>query len=210
MKIIIDFQETKNRLPEHLEDIETEVKKLEVGDFIVSKDVVVERKTVSDFVNSLIDKRLFNQARNMRENYPKPIFLIEGELKDMFIRQVPDRALLSAMVSLVLKYDMRFLFSSSEEETAELLSILAEKEQVEKEKEIALRCKKKKLDFKQKQQFFLEGLPGVGPKLANNLLKKFGSPRKVINAPKEELMKVDKIGPKKAKLIQKIIKNKKG
>ena len=68
MKIIVDFQESRNCLIEYLrEELEVEVKKLKVGDFIISKDVVVERKTVDDFVNSLIDRRLFKQADNMQK-----------------------------------------------------------------------------------------------------------------------------------------------
>jgi len=207
MKIIVDFQESRNCLIEYLrEELEVEVKKLKVGDFIISKDVVVERKTVDDFVNSLIDRRLFKQADNMQKNYPCPIFIIEGPMEDMFSRNVSDKALWSAIISIMLKNNARFLFTSSFKETAQVLCILARKEQMEDNKELALRCKTNKMSLKEKQQFFIEGLPGVGPKLAKNLLKKFKSPEGVINAKESDLKKVDKLGPKKAESIKKLLR----
>ena len=206
MKIIVDFQESRNCLIEYLrEELEVEVKKLKVGDFIISKDVVVERKTVDDFVNSLIDRRLFKQADNMQKNYSCPIFIIEGAIEDMFSRNVSDKALWSAIISIMLKNNARFLFTSSFRETAQVLCILAKKEQMDDNKEIALRYKTNKLSLKEKQQFFIEGLPGVGPKLAKNLLKEFKSPKGVINAKESDLKKVEKLGPKKIQEIKKII-----
>jgi Fanconi anemia group M protein len=209
MKIIVDFQEGRNCLIEYLrEEVEVEIKKLKVGDFIISKDVVVERKTVDDFVNSLIDRRLFKQAENMQKNYSCPIFIIEGDVADMFARNISERAIWSAIISLMLKNNAKFLFTSSFRETAQVLCILAKKEQVECKKELSLRCKTNKMSLKEKQQFFIEGLPGVGPKLAKNLLKKFKSPKGVIIAKEDDLKKVEKLGPKKSKEIQKIIRGK--
>ena len=56
MKIIIDHREARGTLPRSLFDLglEIETQTLEVGDFIISEDVVVELKTVPDFVNSLV------------------------------------------------------------------------------------------------------------------------------------------------------------
>ncbi|UCD03698.1 MAG: hypothetical protein JSW73_04120 [Candidatus Woesearchaeota archaeon] len=207
MKIIVDFQESRNCLIEYLkEELEVEIKKLKVGDFIISKDVVVERKTVGDFINSLIDRRLFKQADNMQKNYPCPIFIIEGDIEDMFARNISEKAIWSAIISLMLKNNVKFLFTKSFKETAQVICILAKKEQVDDNKELALRCKTNKMSLKEKQQFFVEGLPGVGPKLAKNLLKKFKSPEGVINADESELKKIDKLGPKKAESIKKLLR----
>ena len=65
MKIIVDFQESRNHVFKYF-TINTEVKKLKVGDFIISKDICVERKTVEDFVNSIISLILLTQ------NYSRP------------------------------------------------------------------------------------------------------------------------------------------
>ena len=54
-----------------------EFKVLEVGDYIISDRVAVERKTAEDFVNSIVDKRLFMQLKDLRK-YQKPILIVEG------------------------------------------------------------------------------------------------------------------------------------
>lgn len=209
MKIIIDTQESKNGIVDYLkEKIDIEVKRLKVGDFLISKDVVVERKTVEDFVSSLIDGRLFKQAENMKENYSIPIFIIEGDPEDLFLRNISDNAIRSAMISLVLKKNIRYLFTSSYIETAKVLETLVRKEQKEEKKDIALRCKIPQKSLEEEQQFFLEGLPGIGPRLANSLLNIFGTPYNVLTASDEELKKVDKLGPKKIKCITTILKRK--
>ena len=86
LKIIVDHRENKGQLPRYLyeKDIQLETKALEVGDFILSNECVVELKKVSDFVNSLVDGRLFTQAKELRENFQKPLYIIEGDMRDIF------------------------------------------------------------------------------------------------------------------------------
>jgi Fanconi anemia group M protein len=76
IKIIVDVRE-KNmaKLLHNYADVE--LKTLEVGDYVLSDRVVVERKTADDFVDSIIDKRLFNQLKNLRK-VEKPLLIIEG------------------------------------------------------------------------------------------------------------------------------------
>ena len=61
MKIIVDNRERKSGISEELSDLDVnfEFSQLELGDFILSDDCVVERKTISDFLSSLVDGRLF-------------------------------------------------------------------------------------------------------------------------------------------------------
>ena len=181
--------------------IRKEVKR--IRDTLSKEEIIYKSKAIWE---NLIATTEFKQANNMQENYSLPIFIIEGDFNE--ITRISNKTILSTIISLILKNNIRFLFSSSPKETAEILEILVKKEQVENNKEIALRYKTKKMTLKEMQQFFLEGLPGIGPKLAKNLLKKFKSPKEVINASKEELMKIDKLGPKKVKLIKKIIAKK--
>lgn len=206
MKIVVDCQESRNCLINFLkEEVDVEIKKLKVGDFIISKDVVVERKTADDFVSSLTDGRLFKQAHNMKKNYSCPIIIIEGDFERVFDRNVSPKAVWSAIISLMLKNNVKFLLTSSAKETSQVLCILAKKEQIDDKKEIVLRHKINKMGLQEKQKFFLEGLPGVGPKIANNLLNTFKTPKGVINATKGDLQKVDKVGLKKAELIKKVL-----
>jgi excinuclease ABC subunit C len=52
----------------------------------------------------------------------------------------------------------------------------------------------------------LDNIKGVGPKTKELLLKKFGSPGKIKNTPKEELEKL--IGKRKAEIIAEFYRNK--
>ena len=48
---------------------EVDRRQLDVGDFLCSSRVVVERKSRSDFESSVIDGRLFSQLPNLVKNY---------------------------------------------------------------------------------------------------------------------------------------------
>ena len=80
VKIIMDNREVNPDVMDKLHELDTEIEKkqLPVGDFILSDRVCVERKTVSDFLQSLIDGRLFEQVKNMIENFEAPIIIVEG------------------------------------------------------------------------------------------------------------------------------------
>ncbi len=181
-------------------------KKLEVADFILSDDVAVERKEVEDFTSSLIDQRLFTQASELKRNFEKPLFIIEGDLSKIFFsRNIHPDALRSAMISLTIDYQIPFLFASNKEETAKYIYLIAKREQIENKKLISLRGSKKLSSISEMQQFLIEGLPSIGPGLAKALLRHFKTPKALLNATKEELQKVEKLGPKKAEKIKMIL-----
>src|SRR3990170_4023966 len=100
--IICDYREKE--VIEHLKRLGAEVaeKGLEVGDFVLSKRVCVERKAHSDFIGSIIDGRMFDQAHNMKCSFEKPILIIEGCSN----RQINDNALKGAIASLVLDFGL--------------------------------------------------------------------------------------------------------
>ncbi|MBI4096013.1 MAG: DEAD/DEAH box helicase [DPANN group archaeon] len=179
---------------------------LTCGDFILSEDVGVERKIVNDFVVSLLDGRLFEQVRGLKGRFAKPLIIIEGNFEDIFkVRQVHPSALWGALASLVLDWGVPILFASNPTETAELLITIAKREQLERNKTVAVRLDQKPRTIAEMQQFLVEGLPAVGPTLAKNLLRHFKSPINVFTASLEDLQTVDGIGSGKAELIRKIL-----
>ncbi|MBI2041120.1 MAG: DEAD/DEAH box helicase [DPANN group archaeon] len=176
------------------------------GDFILSEDVGVERKIVNDFVVSLLDGRLFEQVRELKGHFAKPLIILEGNFEDIFkVRQVHPSALWGALASLVLDWGVPILFASNPTETAELLITIAKREQLERGKAVAVRLDQKPRTVAEMQQFLVEGLPAVGPTLAKNLLRHFKSPINVFTASLEDLQKVDGVGEKKAEMIRKIL-----
>ena len=52
---------------------------LEVGDYIFDNKVVFEFKTISDFVSSIQDNRVFNEAINQAENFDYHFVIIQGD-----------------------------------------------------------------------------------------------------------------------------------
>jgi len=50
-----------------LEGVRLEVRRLAVGDFLVEDRFLVERKTLADFAQSVVDARLFKQVRCWRQ-----------------------------------------------------------------------------------------------------------------------------------------------
>ena len=65
-RIVIDDRERKSGIPELIKKIgiNVEIKTLQVGDYIVSPETVVERKSIQDFMSSIFDGRLFDQCNS--------------------------------------------------------------------------------------------------------------------------------------------------
>jgi len=199
-KVIIDYRERNSLVPSALKklDVEIEFKELKVADYIV-KDVAIERKTVSDFISSMINKRLIKQLEELQQ-YKNKIIIIEGledqELyNDHEINSVNPNAIRGFLLSIVLKHRIPVIFSKNAEDTAKFISVLSKR----KEKELSLNVNKKNLNKRERLQFILEGFPGIGPKAARKLLKKFKTLKNIINASQEELKEI--IG-KKAEIFQ--------
>jgi DNA excision repair protein ERCC-4 len=86
-RIIIDLREFRSQLPAllHAEPQTTIVPvTLLVGDYILSPELCVERKALSDLVQSLGSGRLHAQAEAMERSYKTPLLLIEFDASRPF------------------------------------------------------------------------------------------------------------------------------
>jgi len=88
-KIIVDMREFRSELPSliHRRGIDIEPVTLEVGDYVLTPDMCVERKSVPDLIGSLSSGRLYNQALAMTRYYNRPILLIEFDQNKSFALQ---------------------------------------------------------------------------------------------------------------------------
>ncbi|XP_033212535.1 DNA repair endonuclease XPF isoform X1 [Belonocnema kinseyi] len=88
-KVIVDMREFRSELPAllHKRGIEIEPVTLVVGDYILSPEICVERKSISDLIGSLNSGRLYNQAISMTRYYSKPMLLIEFDQNKPFCFQ---------------------------------------------------------------------------------------------------------------------------
>ncbi len=204
--LVVDANEPED-IPERLRQlgVEFEVKKIAPGDYVLGP-VGIERKTLYDFFNSLVRKRLFEQVQRLREAYPKPLVILEGDLAELSTFRHP-QSLVGALLALETTERVPVLTTADKDQTALLLSVLW-KRQDKAAAEYGLRHKPKGLTLDQRQRFLVEGLPSVGETLARNLLEHFGSVRAVFDAPEEELKKVTKIGDLKAAEIVRLVTSK--
>jgi ERCC4-type nuclease len=176
---------------------------LPIGDFII-KDAGIERKSFEDFISSIIDGRIFEQAESLSSAYKKPIIIVEGF---GIIERINENSFYAALAYLISKSNVTILRTKNEEETAKMVFWLAKKE-FEDDKKIGYKIKEKKVNVKNIQERILAAFPGISTVLSKRILQKFGSLQKFFNASEKELMKVDGIGEKLAKRIRKIIEEK--
>jgi Fanconi anemia group M protein len=203
-KIIIDYREKNCLVPSSLKRLgfDIEFRELKVGDYLV-KDVIIERKTVSDFLSSMLNKRLINQIEELK-SYENKLLIIEGLSEQEIYSDSNPRnginanAIRGFLLSILLKHKIPILFTKNQEDTAKIMSVLSKR----KEKEISIKDKRKGTDSKIQKQLIIEGFPSIGPKTAKKLLEEFKSIKGIINDSEKE---IEKILGKKAQPIKKII-----
>lgn len=210
LKIVIDHRETKSGVAKVLDRLGVELRfmALEIGDYVVSDRLAVERKRTDDFASSLIDgkRNLFAQLSGLSRAYEKPVLIIEGE--DLFTsRQINPNAIYGSLVSIAIDFGVSILYSRDEEETASILKTLAKREQTENKHEINPHGKKSASTLAEQQEYIVSSISSIGPKAARNLLLHFGSVEAVMQADMEELKKVKLIGPKTAARIREVLES---
>ncbi|MEA2046310.1 MAG: DEAD/DEAH box helicase [Euryarchaeota archaeon] len=183
-------------------DIVLEV--LEVGDYVISDRVAIERKTAADFVDSLVgaDRDLFRQVGDLTRTYERPLLILEG--RDLYARQVHPNAIRGALVSIAVDFGVAIIPTEDEEETASVIALIARREQQDR-KAPSVHGRKTARTLKEQQEDLISSIPGVGAVVARNLLKHFGSVEKVATAPPEILQEVELVGPKTAERIREVV-----
>jgi len=207
VNIFIDHREKTSRVVKELIDLDVNVKleQLPVADYILSSRSAVELKTVPDFVNSIIDGRLLEQIKLLKDNYERPLIILEG-IEDLYsMRNIHPNAIRGMLATIAISYGIPILQTKNCKESAALMAVIAKREQNETSKEFSLHANRKPLTIKEQQEYIISSLPGVGPTLAKPLLKKFKTIKRLINAKQDQLEKVEKIGPKKAQKIRQVL-----
>lgn len=205
LRVVVDTSEAGNRVTGRLLKLglEVETERLHVGDYQLSDRLIVERKTALDFLQSIADKRLFNQALEMAEKFEKRVLIVEGG-RLYTSRGFHPNAVKGALCAMPVSFGISVLQTRTPEETASLIATMAKQEQVGT-RAISLRPKRKALTLSQQQEYIVEALPGVGPKLSKALLQRFGTIEKVFTADEQELEQVALIGPKKARALRGVL-----
>ena len=154
--------------------------------FIIN-NTAIERKTISDFKSSIINKRLINQLLELKQ-YPKHFLIIEGLEKNHYDNtSLHENAFRGFLLSIITEFETPLIFTLNERDTAKYLYVLARKKT---KTELPIRASKIKLTGKEQLQFILEGFPQIGPVAAKKLLKKFKTLKALANASLEELQEI--------------------
>ena len=203
-KIYVDPRERGMARLLEARGLEITLRNLEVGDYVVSDRVAIERKTAQDFVASIIDpeRNLFRQLKDLSRSYERPVLILEG--RDLYSRQVSANSIQGALATVAVDLGVPIIPTEDQEDTASVISMLASREQKEGH-EPKLHGHKTARTLKEQQEYLISAIPSVGPSVARNLLRHFGSIEKVMTARKDELQEVDMVGPKIAERIRELV-----
>jgi len=174
-----------------------------VGDYIVSDRVAFERKSLRDLAASVFDGRLFDQARRLSEHYEAPIIVVEGNPEKL--REYTDRVLQVklALLAVSLDYGVRIVWSGEPDETARIIYSVACREQYGERRPVVVHRKPRLEKLWMQQLYVVQSFPGIGPRLAEKLLERFGSIEAICRASIVELEKV--IGYERAARLYRVI-----
>jgi Fanconi anemia group M protein len=209
VEIVADQRELDSTIARDLstrEGVETRLETLAVGDYVLSDRVVVERKTVSDFLDTLTggDRSMFEQVGDATRNYARPVVVIEGG--DLYgERNVHAKSINGALASLAVDFGASVLRTDDQDETADLLETIATREQDEGDREVSVHGEKQSKTVAEQQEYVVASVAEVGPVTARSLLEQFGSVEAVMTATHDELLDVDGIGEVTAERIRSVV-----
>jgi len=206
-RIVVDRREKASGVPEILASLGARIEyaQLEVGDYILSPEVAVERKAVRDLFSSIFDGRLFTQCSELAKGYPKPFLLIEGDPEEVNEYIGNPRVYYGALVSIILESNLKLLYASSVEETALALSVLADHTSRERKAAPLIQKPRKSVQIGLQQLYMVTSLPSVGEKTGLRLLKTLHTPRAVFTASATQLARIPGVGMARALKIKKAL-----
>jgi Fanconi anemia group M protein len=149
---------------------------LEKGDYILSDQCAVERKTVHDFVYTLTRRYLFEQLFRLKDAYPKSLVLLEGYLPIIYkFSHIQPVAVWGAMFNLA-KNGIAIVNTASYKETIDFLYVAARQEQIVEKRTPTVHPCKKTETLAEAQVYFVASLPNIGREKAVAILKSYQTP----------------------------------
>jgi len=200
ISITIDHREKPSHVPSLLEAEGADISfsTLEAGDYLVNNEVLIERKTAVDFVQSILSGRLFKQCSKLRKTRFVCLIIIEGKVMDER-QNTSAEAIQGALLSVMARWQIPIYFATDKHET--ISAIIRVGKQNFKGHDLHLPKQTGTRKSYGSQVFFLQGLSSVGPQLAKRLLDHFGSITSITNATAKELQAVEGIGKQKAIML---------
>jgi DNA excision repair protein ERCC-4 len=218
-RIVVDERERPSGIPELLRRAGASVDfaQLAVGDYIVSPEVAVERKTIRDLVSSIYDGRLYVQCSELVKHYQRPIVVIQGDIavlkeipddiKESKARRLVERTplVLDALSTVAMEFRIPVVHAPDAEYAAMLLLAMANKGIQNRASGPLLKKIRKENPFYLQQLSVLSSVPGVGDKLAARMLEKFKTPQRALTATAAELATIPGFGLTRAQRVRKVL-----
>jgi Fanconi anemia group M protein len=179
---------------------------LAVADYVASDRVAVERKSVADFLDSLVggDRSIFEQVGDLARHYDRPVVVVEGG--DLYgERNVHPNAVRGALASLAADFGASVLRTEDADGTADLLEALARREQESNDRAVSVHGEKASRTLAEQQEYVVAAIADVGPVTAGNLLAHFGSVESALTADADELQAVEGVGDVTAAAIRDVV-----
>eukprot|EP00850_Spirogloea_muscicola_P019869 SM000201S05925 [mRNA] locus=s201:168274:173629:+ [translate_table: standard] len=134
-KVVVDMREFNSSLPAvlHQQGMSILPVTLEIGDYVLSPEICIERKSVSDLFGSFASGRLYHQADALTRHYKLPVLLIEFSQDKSFSLQaasdvgddITPNSIISKMCLLALHFPrLRTVWSRSLHATADIFAEL--------------------------------------------------------------------------------------
>ena len=190
-----------------------EKKWIEIGDYVYD-DVCFEAKSSTDFLGSVLSKRLWTQIDNMDRHYKTNVVIIHGNLDEAIFNviqnspsQMPIAArslrlnnkFLGAIGRLILDTDVKPIWVDTEEEAALIITAVCKMKPITRDA-IAPQVFKR-LTTDDLRIDLLSSIKGVSIKKAKELVKQFGSIMEIGECSAFELQAIEGIGDTLAKRI---------
>jgi Fanconi anemia group M protein len=139
------------------------------------------------------------QLARLSEQAYKPLLIIEGG--DLYtVRDVHPNAIRGTLAAIVVDLGVGILYTKNATETADMLSVLARREETESPEYFAS-PKRAYRSIREAQEMIIASFPEIGSVNAKKLLETFGSVRGVVIASTEDITTIKGIGIKKAERI---------
>jgi Fanconi anemia group M protein len=209
-KIVIDDRETSSKVVEVLSGMGAAIRleRLAYGDYAIGDRILVERKTAPDFLDTLVNRDLLGQVKAMADAVIRPVLIIEGG--DLYTqRDIHPNAIRGVLAALSIDMGVSVLFSRDEQDTAQMLMVIAKREESARGEHKAHPHKTHR-SVKEEQEYIISAFPEIGMKNARLLLSHFGSIQGMVNASLEELVAIKGIGEKTGQKVFELCRAKYG
>ncbi|MDG6991253.1 MAG: hypothetical protein JRM99_07535 [Nitrososphaerota archaeon] len=209
-RVVVDERERASGVPDELAKLNVRVyfSRLPVADYVLNPEIAVERKSVRDLVSSVYDSRIFDQAAKISAAYAKPFLLVEGDSKEVASLARNLKSFYGAIANVSIAYGLRVLYTANPRETALAISELLVQARAKPLARMPSEVPRKAKSTPLQQVYLVSSLPGVGRRLAEKLLSKYGTPRRVMALTAGELAMTGGIGWKRAEKVKEVLDSK--